>query len=87
MAHFARIENGIVVEVIRVENDCAPDEKSGIDFIHETGLSGEWVQTSYNGNPIEGKDRGPYAGIGYTYDKSKFAPPVGPKIVIEGIGK
>ena len=69
MAHFARLENGIVREVIVVANsDCAggeyPEaEAAGQAFIAGIGLVGEWRQTSYNGN-----FRDVYAGIGYTYD-------------------
>ena len=64
MSHFARIENGVVTQVIVAEPD----------FI-ATGALGDpaaWVQTSYNtiGNQHpEGRPlRGNYAGIGYTYD-------------------
>ena len=63
MAHFAKIENSIVREVIVLSNDVAPDEATGLAFIASIGLSGEWVQTSYNAN-----FRGKYAGIGDTYD-------------------
>jgi hypothetical protein len=64
MSHFARIENGVVTQVIVAEPD----------FI-ATGALGDpaaWVQTSYNtiGNqhPNNTPLRGNYAGIGYTYD-------------------
>jgi len=63
MAHFAKIENGIVREVIVIGNDDAPTEAAGQAFIASIGLSGEWRQTSYNNN-----FRGKYAGIGDTYD-------------------
>lgn len=69
MAHFARIDEGIVREVIVVNNaDCGggeyPESESiGQAFIAGIGLDGEWRQTSYNGN-----FRGTYAGIGFTYD-------------------
>jgi hypothetical protein len=69
MAHFARIDDGIVREVIVIDNaDCGggdfpESEAVGQAFIASIGLSGEWHQTSYNGN-----FRGTYAGIGYTYD-------------------
>ena len=69
MAHFARIENGIVREVIVVANaDCAggdfpESEAAGQAFIASIGLSGEWRQTSYNGN-----FRQKYAGIGDQFD-------------------
>jgi hypothetical protein len=61
MAHFARIENNIVVEVLVVHNDL---EHRGADFLaNDLGLGGTWIQTSYNNN-----FKKQYAGIGYTYD-------------------
>lgn len=69
MAHFARIENGIVQEVIVIDNsnvgdlDFPESEPIGQAFIANIGLSGEWLQTSYNDN-----FRGVYAGIGFSYD-------------------
>lgn len=78
MAHFARVEGGIVRQVIVVSNTDAPDEASGKAFIASLGLAGDWVQTSYNGNPIEGQDRGPYAGIDYKWDGERFIPPAAP---------
>lgn len=69
MAHFARIENTTVTEVIVISDDNCPDpapdnEAQGQAFIADVlGLSGTWLQTSYNGN-----FRGIYAGVGYTYD-------------------
>lgn len=61
MAHFARIENNLVTEVLVVHNDL---EHRGADFLaNDLGLGGTWVQTSYNNN-----FRKQYAGIGYTYD-------------------
>lgn len=70
MAHFAKVENGIVTQVIVAEQD----------FIN-TGAVGnpaDWVQTSYNtrggqhangGTPL----RKNYAGIGYVYDAVRDA--------------
>jgi hypothetical protein len=69
MAHFARVEDGIVREVIVVGNDdCGggdfpESEPTGQAFIASIGLAGEWLQTSYNDN-----FRGIYAGQGFTYD-------------------
>ena len=61
MAHFARIENNIVVKVLVVHNDL---EHRGADFLaNDLGLGGTWIQTSYNNN-----FRKQYAGIGFTYD-------------------
>lgn len=67
MSNFAKVDNGIVVEVIVAD-------KSFIDT-----LEGLWLQTSYNtrGGVHYGPDGKPdggialranYAGIGYTYD-------------------
>ena len=69
MAHFAKIENGIVTNVIVVANsDCGgvdfPESESiGQAFITSLGLDGEWLQTSYNNN-----FRNAYAGLGWNYD-------------------
>jgi hypothetical protein len=78
MAHFAKINNGTVSQVIVVSNDdCAggnfpESEAAGQAFIASLGIAGEWKQTSYNGN-----FRGTYAGIGYIYDAvtDTFTPP------------
>jgi len=75
MAHFAKIENNIVQQVIVVSNDDAPDETTGQAFLASIGLVGEWVQTSYNNNPIEGASRGKYAGIGDTWNGTEFISP------------
>ena len=79
MAHFAKIENGVVTQVIVVDNaDCAggdfpASEAAGQAFINSIGLAGEWRQTSYNGN-----FRGKYAGIGDSFDADadEFKSPV-----------
>ena len=69
MAHFARIENGIVQSVIVVSNDdCGggdfPDsEPIGQTYIASLGIAGEWKQTSYHGN-----FRDIYAFVGCIYD-------------------
>ena len=77
MAHFAKVQDTKVVEVIVVSNDDAPTEADGQAFIASVGLDGEWVQTSYNNNPIEGASRGKYAGIGDTWNGTEFvSPPV-----------
>jgi len=76
MAHFAQIENNIVKQVLVVANDDAPTELAGQEFLASLGLNGEWVQTSYNNNPIEGASRGKYAGIGDTWNGTEFVAPV-----------
>lgn len=73
MSHYAKVENGIVTQVIVAEED----------FI-QTGALGDpagWIQTSYNtrgGEHPEGRPlRKNYAGIGYAYDSQRdaFIPP------------
>jgi len=84
MAHFARIDNNVVRQVIVISDDVAPDpapdnEAQGQAFIANVlGLAGEWRQTSYNGN-----FRGTYAGLGYTYDPvaDEFVAPPEPEVV------
>jgi hypothetical protein len=74
MAHFAKVVNGLVMQVIVAEPEFFNT------FVDSS--SGEWVQTSYNmlggahalgGTPL----RKNYAGIGYTYDSTRdaFIPP------------
>jgi hypothetical protein len=70
MAHFARIENTAVREVIVINNSDLQDkefpesESIGQEFIASIGLTGEWKQTSYNAS-----FRGKYAGIGDIYNE------------------
>lgn len=75
MAHFAQVKDGKVKQVIVVSNDDAPDEATGQEFIASIGLEGEWIQTSYNNNPIEGASRGKYAGIGDLWNATQFTTP------------
>ena len=73
MAHFARIENNLVTQVIVVNNKdtSTPDgtevESIGVAFCQRL-FGGNWVKTSYNGNV-----RKNYAGIGYKYDADRDA--------------
>lgn len=74
MSHFAKVENGVVTQVIVIEQD-----------VLNTGHWGDpasWIQTSYNtiagvhtqgGNPL----RKNFAGVGFTYDAQRdaFIPP------------
>ena len=77
MAHFAKIENNVVTQVIVVANKDTADangvekEYIGAAFCEKL-FGGTWKQTSYNGNI-----RKNYAGIGYTYnaDIDAFVPP------------
>ena len=72
MAHWAKVEDGIVTQVNVVEDDfiqANPDR-----------YTGTWIKTSYNtvggvhllgGEPLHKN----YAGIGYSWDGEGFAPP------------
>ena len=71
MAHYAKVESGVVTQVI------VADSKEWC----EANLGGTWVQTSYNtaGN-VNSREGGValhknYAGIGYTWDGTGFAAP------------
>lgn len=74
MSHFAKVEDGIVTQVLVVEKD----------FI-DTGALGDpslWIQTSYNTfmgeHPFDGIPlRKNFASVGYTYDAKRdaFIPP------------
>jgi len=71
MAHYAKVESGVVTQVI------VADSKEWC----EANLGGTWVQTSYNtaGN-VNSREGGValhknYAGIGYTFDGTGFAAP------------
>lgn len=69
MAHFAKIEDGVVTQVIVVNNvdidggDFPESEPIGQAYIAAHGLSGDWLQTSFSGS-----FRGVFAGEGYSYD-------------------
>ena len=67
MAHFAKVQDTKVVEVIVVHNNDAPTEADGQAFIASIGLGGVWVQTSYNNN-----FRGKFAGIGDVWNGTDF---------------
>ena len=69
MAHFAKIINDTVTQVIVVSNDdCGggvfpESEPIGQAFIASCGIDGLWLQTSYHAN-----FRGKYAGISDLFD-------------------
>ena len=83
MAHYAKVLNGTVVQIIVAEPEFFAT------FVDTT--PGEWIQTSYNtrggvhykansSEPSEDQSkalRKNYAGIGYTYDRERdaFVPP------------
>lgn len=71
MAHFAKIENNIVTQVIVIDAETLATG--------HWGNPSEWVQTSYNthgGQHPEGRPlHKNYAGVGYTWDGVGFAAP------------
>ena len=89
MAHFAKVKDGVVTQVIVAEPEFFDT------FVDSE--PGEWIKTSYNvrggvyhdpetNEPVadqsvinddEGRMRKNYAGIGFTYDRDKdaFIPP------------
>ena len=81
MTHFAKVQNGIVTQVIVAEPEFFNT------FVDSS--PGEWIQTSYNTKggvhyaPTNNEPDGGvalrknYAGIGFTYDKEldAFIPP------------
>ena len=82
MSHFAKVENGIVTQVI----------VAGQEFIDTLGDKEKWIQTSYNtrggihyapnsDTPDGGIAlRGNYAGLGFVYDATHdvFYDPISP---------
>jgi hypothetical protein len=73
VSHFAKVLDGVVVQVIVAEPEFFDT------FIDST--PGAWIQTSYNtagGQHPEGRPlRKNFAGIGHTYDpvRDAFIPP------------
>jgi hypothetical protein len=74
MAHFAKVVDGKVSQVIVAE-------KEFFDTFVDSS-PGEWIQTSYNTHGGVHKNGGTplrknYAGIGFTYDRTRdaFIPP------------
>ena len=74
MAHYAKVSNSLVTQVIVAEPEFFDT------FVDSS--AGEWIQTSYNtyggvhsdgGTPL----RKNYAGVGFTYDsvRDAFIPP------------
>lgn len=62
-AHAAKIENGVVTQVIVIPF-CNDDDTEITDYCNSIGLEGTWIDTSYMGSR-----RGKYAGIGDIFDE------------------
>ena len=69
-AHAAKIEDGIVTQVIVIPF-MDDDDAKVTAYCNSIGLEGVWVDTSYLG-----ARRGKYAGIGDTWDGENFIAPV-----------
>lgn len=73
MSHFAKVQDGIVTQVIVAEPEFFDT------FVDSS--PGEWIQTSYNTqggqHPNSTPLRKNYAGVGYSYDAARdaFIPP------------
>ena len=69
MAHYAKVEDGVVTQVI------VADSKEWC----QANLGGTWVQTSYNTHGNQHPENRPlnknYAGIGYSWDGTGFSAP------------
>jgi hypothetical protein len=61
-AHAARIEDGIVRQVIVIPY-CNDDDADITAYCNSIGLEGTWIDTSYTGSR-----RGQYAAVGDVYD-------------------
>lgn len=62
-AHAARIEDGIVREVIVIPRQDEDRDDLVTAYCNSIGLPGTWIDTSYLG-----ARRGKYAGVGDKYD-------------------
>jgi len=73
MSHYAKVVNGVVVQIIVAEAEF-------FNTFVDTS-PGEWIQTSYNtygGQHPDGRPlRKNFAGVGFTYDREldAFIPP------------
>lgn len=75
MAHFAKLVNGVVVDVLVVPDE---HENDGENYLRSLGFDGDWLRTSYNTFGGQHFDSGVpfrknYACIGYTYDAARDA--------------
>lgn len=69
-SHAARIENGIVREVIVIPH-MEDDDDQITAYCNGIGLAGTWIDTSYTG-----ARRGKFAGIGDLWDGTNFVTPL-----------
>lgn len=87
MAHFARIKNGVVVDVHTLVTSVMTDpEGHEVEALGQAFLSNLWggdpadyVRTHYPQDQPTPFPRGCYAGVGYTWDGTNFVPPAAPE--------
>ena len=74
MSHWAELDDKNIVLRVLVGDNNDPAGDEGYQWLIKN-LGGTWVKTSYNA--ATNGFRKNYAGIGYTYDKSRdaFIPP------------
>lgn len=72
-AHAAKVENGVVTQVIVIPRQEDDRDDLVTAYCNSIGLEGTWLDTSYLGSR-----RGKYAGIGDRYDSEldEFVSPV-----------
>ena len=76
MAHFARVIDGVVDCNVVVDNkDCAggvfpESEPVGVEFLHDQGFDGNWMQCSYSNS-----FRYWFPSEGYTWNGVAFVMP------------
>lgn len=72
-AHAAKIENGVVTQVIVIPRQDNDDDALITAYCNSIGLEGRWVDTSYLG-----ARRSKYAGVGDRFDEDadEFVSPV-----------
>jgi hypothetical protein len=70
-AHAARVENGIVRDVVVIPY-CDDDDATITAYCNGIGLAGVWLDCSYLG-----ARRGCYPGVGFAYDADldEYVPP------------
>lgn len=83
MAHFARVEEGVVREILVVANDAldpTDEEGSGRAVLAASGITGEFWQCSYSGS-----FRGAYPAAGWSWDGENFTPPPTPEPITPAV--
>lgn len=76
MAHYAKIQDGVVLEVVVVNSvDVVEDDEAAVnEYLSNCGMDGRWLRCSYNthlGTHTKGgvPFRGTYPGAGMYYDE------------------